>query len=478
MSIFKKSNNNRELKEIVKYMHSCMDGIKTTEPKPQNEEYKNILNIFNKLMENEMKTARSAQELIQSTAKLSDFDVNMQYISENIVRFSTRLNDLSQSNAAIVEETNASMINVNETVFKTSEILEKIAEESKVLVDSNNDGLRGLFEVADLRENVIKETENMHNEIESLISLANEINFIVEGVGEIANQTNLLALNASIEAARAGDQGRGFAVVAEEIRALADDTKTNLSGMDDFVVQIQNAAEEGRNSMNSALNSTNEMSTKIDNVLYAIKQNVEMLEETMSDISSITDNMSGVELATDEISNAMDESTEDAKELSYMTDDLNYYSQLSMNVSNTIAEVDDSLSTIAKDLMQHSSEAGQDLSTSDLIRLIDSALNSHKSWLVELENMVSKMEVGPLQTDGTKCAFGHYYDSIIVKDERILNLWDQIDGIHLRFHDLGDEVLDSINNNNSSEANRLYKEAVKTSEELVSIFDKIKNTLD
>lgn len=478
MFIFKKSAGNNELKEIMNYMHSQVEGKKIQRPTVSTAEYEEVLNAFDNLMENEAKTAQAAQELIQSTARLSNFDVNMKYISENIVKFSTRLNDLSQSNAAIVQETNASMINVNETVLKTSETLEKIAAESESLLESNNEGLRGLFEVAKLRENVITETENMHNEIESLIELANEINFIVAGVGEIANQTNLLALNASIEAARAGEQGRGFAVVAEEIRTLADDTKTNLSGMNDFVVQIQNAAEEGRNSMNSALNSTNEMSSKIDNVLHAIEQNVSMLEETMKDIESITGNMSGVQIATSEIGKAMDESTEDAKELSFMTDDLNEYSQLSQNVSKTISEVDNSLSSIAKNLMKRSAESGYALDPSEINHLVSSALNSHREWLASLEDMVQKMEVGPLQTDGTKCAFGHYYESIIIKDDRIKDLWSSIDKTHLHFHDLGDQVLRAINRNDSSEANKLLNQAAMESDKLIDIFNKIKNIVE
>lgn len=79
----------------------------------------------------------------------------------------------------------------------------------------------------------------------------------------IANQTNLLSLNASIEAARAGEEGRGFAVVAQEIKLLAEQTKSlaldTIEGQESLqagILEMVKAAElivEKVNNMNDAI---------------------------------------------------------------------------------------------------------------------------------------------------------------------------------------------------------------------------------
>ncbi|WP_369435930.1 methyl-accepting chemotaxis protein [Lysinibacillus fusiformis] len=87
------------------------------------------------------------------------------------------------------------------------------------------------------------------NSITSLDTHANKIGEIVEVIHAIADQTNLLALNASIEAARAGEHGKGFAVVAEEVRKLAEQSKTSAAQITDTIHTMQQLSKEASEQM-------------------------------------------------------------------------------------------------------------------------------------------------------------------------------------------------------------------------------------
>lgn len=93
-----------------------------------------------------------------------------------------------------------------------------------------------------------KDVENIINEVQTQTEQTNnsiqEIHSATELISSIAEQTNMLSLNASIEAARAGESGRGFAVVAEQIKKLADESKTSSKEIDKTSKELIEASQK------------------------------------------------------------------------------------------------------------------------------------------------------------------------------------------------------------------------------------------
>ncbi|MGC9220677.1 MAG: HAMP domain-containing methyl-accepting chemotaxis protein [Solirubrobacteraceae bacterium] len=82
-------------------------------------------------------------------------------------------------------------------------------------------------------------SQEVNEVIGELAAKSQHIGQIVQTITGIAEQTNLLALNAAIEAAHAGEHGRGFAVVAEEVRKLAEESRSAAAEISELVRVIQ-----------------------------------------------------------------------------------------------------------------------------------------------------------------------------------------------------------------------------------------------
>lgn len=420
----------------------------------------------------------SATKLLEATSSLSNFDVQINHVSGRLEEYTETMQDVSEANLAVIEETTASMNQVNETVSRTARILDEVMETAGELTRKNKESKLLLDEVSGLKDEVIRDSREMSGDIEQLVSMTVEIDKIVESVQGIAAQTNLLALNAAIEAARAGEHGRGFSVVAEEVRKLADDTKQNLEGMRAFVDQIKSAADKSRNSLMQSMESTGNMGQKIDQVNVTVSENIELLKDVVEEVKKVDGDIHGITLATKEIDRAMEQSSGDAQRLSQIAQEIGSNAETNTRCAGQVDKIDVMLSGVAARLFADLRKGGRATTNREFIEVIGKARQAHEIWLKNLKSIVNNMELAPLQTNGDRCAFGHFYGVLAVDHGAVKELWKEIGIEHKKFHQLGMEVLEAVRRGNEAGARRVYDQAESLSGKLMSLLEKAEKTAE
>ncbi|MGE7811602.1 methyl-accepting chemotaxis protein [Lysinibacillus capsici] len=171
---------------------------------------------------------------------------------------------------------------VEDSTIHSNKISENALDKGNLLISSSEqmmtlsvESKHAVQEVEHLIDALGEQSQKTSLSMSNLSERSKQIAEIVNVIGEISNQTNLLALNASIEAARAGEHGKGFSVVAEEVRKLAENTKTSTEDIANLTKKIEEqiglAYEDNKNNMQlvtEGIDKSAKTSVKIDQLLH------------------------------------------------------------------------------------------------------------------------------------------------------------------------------------------------------------------
>ncbi len=134
-------------------------------------------------------------------------------------------------------------------------------------------------ELAASASEITTNQQQLHNNIENILALSEEINHILAFIKQIADETKMLGLNAAIEAARAGDVGRGFGVVAEEIRKLSDDSRETVSKIRELTDKIKAAVEEAERNSDLTLSNSENQAAATEQVSASLTEIMNLAEK-------------------------------------------------------------------------------------------------------------------------------------------------------------------------------------------------------
>lgn len=236
----------KPLKMGVEFAEAFSDGDLTkTMDWNTKDELGALARAMNRAVNN---TKELLNNIIDNSSELNASSQQLSATAEENTAQAENISSSSQQIAAGMEETSATIEEINATSEEMTKMVNKLAEEAE---EGNQKATKAEKRAIEVKNDVEKSQKNTakiyeekyNNTIQAIEDgqVVSEIEKMTGIISDIAEQTNLLALNAAIEAARAGEQGKGFAVVAEEVRKLAEQSSTTVSGIQNVINKVQEA---------------------------------------------------------------------------------------------------------------------------------------------------------------------------------------------------------------------------------------------
>lgn len=303
----------------------------------------NIQAIIKQVQTNTVELASSSEQLFASSEQNSQATNQVTVSIQEIAVGTERQVQGTESSSRAVEEIAVEIQRVAASSATVSE--------SSILTTQNAiKGNESITQSIEQMNHIQTSVKTAESKVEELGTLSNQIGQILDVITGIADQTNLLALNAAIEAARAGEHGKGFAVVADEVRKLAEESKTSASEITKLIQEIQSHTTHAVSFMNKG---TEEVALGMNMVNHAgqafatILESVQQVTEQIQDVSAASQQISA---GTEQVASSIVELSEIAKEAASSSHNVAASSEEQLASIEEISSSAGNLSTLAEEL--------------------------------------------------------------------------------------------------------------------------------
>ncbi|MFJ7737360.1 methyl-accepting chemotaxis protein [Lysinibacillus sp. NPDC097287] len=349
------------LRDISQSSLEIADGNLTGKQLPEsNDEIGQLGTSFNQMTKNIrnllLDVQQTSETLLSSASELSAVSEQTSASSDEIGAALTEIATGAIGQASNLDETNKSLDLLTTSIEKMNNQNQQIRDITTISEEATAKGKDIVTVLKKSNDESAEASEQISIGITKLYNQLKDISKITDTINNVSQQTNLLALNASIEAARAGEHGKGFAVVAEEVRKLAEESRTSTQQIQQMIVGIEKEVEVTVSAMamtytlssqlHDAVNDTETEFNKISNTVQDMAVGIVHLNEEIYQVTAqskvIIDAIQSISAISEQTAASSEEVTasidEQIKAIHSVTTLAQGLTELSEKVNNTLGK--------------------------------------------------------------------------------------------------------------------------------------------